>query len=72
MSNRDNRFWYTIDQPRDRPCWEINPPLWEAFKLWSAAKRGFIPDRKAIYTEQYIVQFLDTESQDTQQESMHD
>lgn len=56
---KESAFWYTIGQPRNLPCWDVNPPLWKAFKLWMKSNQNIEPTRNSIYTEQYIVQLLD-------------
>ena len=55
-----NKFWYTIGQPRNLPCWEVNPKLWKAFKHWMIKTQNIEPLCNSLYTEQYIVQFLDS------------
>lgn len=50
--------WYTVDTPRDRPCWEVNPRLWEHFSRLMA-DRGATVTRNPIYTEQCVVQAID-------------
>ena len=68
MSNNSVKFWYTIGQPRNLPCWEVNPILWESFKDWTKLNQNIVPERNVIYTEEYIVQFLDSKVQDEQME----
>lgn len=52
-------FWYHIDEPRNSPCWIVNPNLWKRFETIFNGVNGKNPERNAIYTEQYIVQMLD-------------
>lgn len=53
-------FWYLIDTPRDKPCWEINPNLWDYFVLESSRTSKHTPAKDSLYTEAYVVQMLDT------------
>lgn len=55
-------FWYTIDNPRDRPCWEVNPKLWDHFCDAIEHLYGMRPQRNQLYTEQYVVQRMDMET----------
>lgn len=53
---RDTRkapTWYVME-PRDLPCWEINPPLWQEFRK---RRGGIEPD--PLFTEAYCVQWMD-------------
>lgn len=55
-------FWYTINCPRNRPCWEINPVLWNCFCQAMIEKYGVAPSQNQLYTEQYVVQRMDMEA----------
>ena len=57
------KFWYLIDTPRNKPCWEVNPQLWEYFTLESCRLFNTLPKKDPLYTEQYVVQLLDTTTQ---------
>ena len=47
--------WYVIE-PRDRPCADVNPALWQEFER----KHGSVPiDSRLLYTEAMCVQWLD-------------
>lgn len=52
-------FWYYIDRPRNASCWIINPELWKQFSLFHMQVYGTNPKKNNVYTEEYIVQFLD-------------
>lgn len=54
-------FWYTVDLPRNKPCWEVNPNLWDCFSLAMQQRYGVDPVRSEIYTEEYVVQRMDME-----------
>ena len=56
-------FWYTIEEPRNQPCWEVNPKLWESFTKAMLENHGFVPERNILYTEQYVVQRMDVENE---------
>jgi hypothetical protein len=56
--------WYTVEQPRDRACWEVNPRLWEHFSNRVLQDTGRNPMRSPLLTEAYVVQTLDSWSQD--------
>lgn len=53
--------WYTIDIPRDKPCWQVNPGLWQFFCGVVSEATDKLPHRHDIYTESYVVQLLDKE-----------
>lgn len=55
-------FWYTIEEPRNQPCWEVNPLLWEQFSKAMLGMHGAVPQRDLLYTEQYVVQRMDMET----------
>jgi len=50
---------YTIDLPKNAPCWEVNKDLWKDFSLdyYNQFKR--YPAKDQLYTEQYVVQLCD-------------
>jgi hypothetical protein len=50
---------YIVDTPRNKPCWDVNPELWTHFSATVHKLEGHYPNRSAIYTEEYVVQFLD-------------
>lgn len=56
-------FWYTIENPRDQPCWEVNPRLWDSFSNTMLENHGSLPERNILYTEQYVVQRMDMENE---------
>lgn len=54
-------YWYTIDTPRDKPCWKVNPGLWDFFSTVVEKSTGLPPHKNELYTEGYVVQLLDKE-----------
>lgn len=56
-------FWYTIENPRNQPCWEVNPRLWDSFVAAMLENHGAVPERNILYTEQYVVQRMDMENE---------
>lgn len=55
------RYWYSMDAPRSRPCWEVNPILWDFFCKTASDRIGKTPKKNVLYTEEHVVQILDRE-----------
>lgn len=55
------KIHYTIDLPKNKPCWEVNQELWKEFSLDFYRRFERYPDKDTLYTEQYVVQLYDSE-----------
>ena len=51
-----SKIWYTVEIPRDKPCWEVNPRLWAHFCGLHGVAKSL---ENELYTEQYVVQAMD-------------
>ena len=57
----NNEIWYTIDIPRDKPCYQVNPELWQAYNQLRQARGLEIKMSKDFVTEQDVVIEIDLE-----------
>lgn len=55
------KIHYTIDLPKNKPCWEVNSELWKEFSLDFYQRYNRYPAKDQLYTEQYVVQLYDIE-----------
>jgi hypothetical protein len=54
-------IWYTADEPRNLPCWKVNPKLWEIFLKLRQQYDLPTLSNKDYFTEDYVVQTIDLE-----------
>jgi hypothetical protein len=54
-------IWYTVDEPRDIPCWQCNPNLWFIFNKLREQRGLSQLSNLDYFTEQYVVQTIDLE-----------
>ena len=54
-----NNVWYTVEDPRDLPCWKVNTKLWAIYNKLRA-ERGLIQLSNSDHiSEQEVVQTID-------------
>jgi hypothetical protein len=54
-----NNIWYTAEDPRDLPCWKVNPKLWEVFNNLRQQNNLQKLNENDCFTEAYVVQTID-------------
>jgi hypothetical protein len=54
-----NNIWYIVEDPRDLPCWKVNPKLWGVFNNLRQQNDLQKLDEHDCFTESYVVQSID-------------
>jgi hypothetical protein len=52
-------IWYTVDEPLNLPCYQVNPKLWIFFNNLRKKQGLATLSNKDYFTEQYVVQTID-------------